>query len=882
MKEYDYEDESFEIHTGMKSPFEDIEVPKEQMPEEYRERKTLEEELSKLAPDSVHYLNFLQSLKKLNEEIRELTTPTKDGWPILDQLRKESLMKLYMETGENLQQFLKETAGQKPANESSEINTNRNDEIKTNEINTNRNDNIIETRTSRNDEINTDRNDNIIEIRTSRNDEINTDRNDNIIEIRTSRKDEIKTSEIDDIIEIKTNEIKTNEIKEKDEPVGKAQETLAARKIARQLGNLIVSDYRALQRCDPKSEKTFLSVLDDSRTKVYEYPTYKKINTTRGGMSVRYELQTEGPDGKMIRGYFAEKENYDVISSLEKVGPQVAKKAANPQGAVMIRDFLKNYMEHYADKAYADKEHPTDRNQFETWYQFFSNLGEEKFADTQKNKLVAEMAAVYGLRAKDITTMCGSQALDLMVRKISKIKDTFMLTSAMNIPVGARKDTRNSAMSTVAGLLGVQDLVVYSRPMKIRKADGTMIEGTFMAEADGFDPNRPGQDIRRLVKQAGRERAMTGGGGDFLKQIADLQALDFICGNGDRHAANLFIQIDQYGHFVGVQGIDNDLSFGLNGKDFKNNKREMVVPKNMGVISKSMADRILQLKPEHLEFALRGQVEAITIQGATQRLKKMQNTIINSREKLSKDPKEIRYPYIRELADEEWDTIDPEKLYKDEKHENLFSKVWKDIPQLGYRFDNPAGENEMATIGTTNRAEFAGVSQVVRETKAQEELLRKAVEKSKYATEDYRKLQEAMTNYREKAEKIYNRILNARKNYTKRGGRVKDVEMIVNRYVSRADLADMKTAAAKVREAAKTYYERAGAEVRNRGGKAKDITRMEKMKAATKNIYKAMKDHAEIREEEYKMLQKNQRRQTEDMMKHLKQNPQNKGRGPVL
>ena len=876
MKEYDYEDESFEIHTGMKSPFEDIEVPKEQMPEEYRERKTLEEELSKLAPDSVHYLNFLQSLKKLNEEIRELTTPTKDGWPILDQLRKESLMKLYMETGENLQQFLKETAGQKPADESSEINTNRNDEIKTNEIKTNEIDEIITN------EINTDRNDNIIEIRTSRNDEINTNRNDDIIEIRTSRKDEIKTSEIDDIIEIKTNEIKTNEIKEKDEPVGKAQETLAARKIARQLGNLIVSDYRALQRCDPKSEKTFLSVLDDSRTKVYEYPTYKKINTTRGGMSIRYELQTEGPDGKMIRGYFAEKETYDVISSLEKVGPQVAKKAANPQGAVMIRDFLKNYMEHYADKAYADKEHPTDRNQFETWYQFFSNLGEEKFADTQKNKLVAEMAAVYGLRAKDITTMCGSQALDLMVRKISKIKDTFMLTSAMNIPVGARKDTRNSAMSTVAGLLGVQDLVVYSRPMKIRKADGTMIEGTFMAEADGFDPNRPGQDIRRLVKQAGRERAMTGGGGDFLKQIADLQALDFICGNGDRHAANLFIQIDQYGHFVGVQGIDNDLSFGLNGKDFKNNKREMVVPKNMGVISKSMADRILQLKPEHLEFALRGQVEAITIQGATQRLKKMQNTIINSREKLSKDPKEIRYPYIRELADEEWDTIDPEKLYKDEKHENLFSKVWKDIPQLGYRFDNPAGENEMATIGTTNRAEFAGVSQVVRETKAQEELLRKAVEKSKYATEDYRKLQEAMTNYREKAEKIYNRILNARKNYTKRGGRVKDVEMIVNRYVSRADLADMKTAAAKVREAAKTYYERAGAEVRNRGGKAKDITRMEKMKAATKNIYKAMKDHAEIREEEYKMLQKNQRRQTEDMMKHLKQNPQNKGRGPVL
>jgi hypothetical protein len=183
---------------------------------------------------------------------------------------------------------------------------------------------------------------------------------------------------------------------------------------------------------------------------------------------------------------------------------------------------------------------------------------------------------------------------------------------------------------------------------------------------------------------------------------------------------------------------------------------------------------------------------------------------------------------------------------------------------------------EMTTIGTANRAEFAGISQTIRDAKQYEEQLRKAVGKQKYATADYRKLQTALTEYREKAEKIYNRILKSRKDYAKTKG-TKDVEAVTNRYVSRADLADMTTAAAKVKAAATTYYNNAEAEVQNRGSRPDDVARMQKMKDATRNIYDKISNLTKLREEEQKTLQKNQRRQTEDMLKQMKKKAPDKG-----
>ena len=160
MREKEYEDEEleeeFEIYTGERKSVKAVNAPEEQLPDEYQKRKKFLTDLSRLEPPNAFYPPFLQALKDLNQEIRVLTTPNKDGWPILDRERKATLMRLYMETAERLQEFLKQKRSKSKDDEiiTNEINTNRiiTNEIKEDEIITNR----ISTHEIKEDEINID------------------------------------------------------------------------------------------------------------------------------------------------------------------------------------------------------------------------------------------------------------------------------------------------------------------------------------------------------------------------------------------------------------------------------------------------------------------------------------------------------------------------------------------------------------------------------------------------------------------------------------------------------------------------------------------------------------------------------------------------------
>lgn len=48
----------------------------------------------------------------------------------------------------------------------------------------------------------------------------------------------------------------------------------------------------------------------------------------------------------------------------------------------------------------------------------------------------------------------------------------------------------------------------------------------------------------------------------LLEKLNDLQWLDALCAQGDRHGQNYLVEQDADGHVVGVLGIDNDQSFG--------------------------------------------------------------------------------------------------------------------------------------------------------------------------------------------------------------------------------------------------------------------------------------------------------------------------------
>ncbi|MCR5212992.1 MAG: hypothetical protein K6E10_01120 [Eubacterium sp.] len=189
----------------------------------------------------------------------------------------------------------------------------------------------------------------------------------------------------------------------------------------------------------------------------------------------------------------------------------------------------------------------------------------------------------------------------------------------LEIPEGARIDNRNTCMSAVASLLGVSDLVARSDNMKYIDEHGNELEGTFMDFADGLDmDNNPDLQVYASKKPLGRLDKL-------MPRIADLQVLDFLCMNVDRHTGNLSYKVDKDGNIIDLQGFDNDSSFG--DRDVK----ELDISK-LVVVSSQMAEKLSKITPQMMKFALRGRgLSETEIDRAGERLVKLKDAIENKK-----------------------------------------------------------------------------------------------------------------------------------------------------------------------------------------------------------------------------------------------------------
>lgn len=151
--------------------------------------------------------------------------------------------------------------------------------------------------------------------------------------------------------------------------------------------------------------------------------------------------------------------------------------------------------------------------------------------------------------------------------------------------------------------MGCGHLLASAEPMEII-VGGKKVEGVFMEAAEGSDLGRlkkddPLYDINILSVE----------NPEFLQQITDLQVLDFICGNVDRHKENMVYQLKSTEGkapvFVGVKGIDNDCAFGtpkiVEGKQIM----RMVNPDFMQYITPAMAVKVNELKKDMFILALK-------------------------------------------------------------------------------------------------------------------------------------------------------------------------------------------------------------------------------------------------------------------------------------
>ncbi len=158
-------------------------------------------------------------------------------------------------------------------------------------------------------------------------------------------------------------------------------------------------------------------------------------------------------------------------------------------------------------------------------------------------------------------------------------------------------DKRNSAMSTMAEMMKRSGLVAPARSVKV-KVGGKELVGTFMKFAEGEDLSQVQQDSP--LTKVNVEDMLTP---ESVSSVADLQVLDYVCGNVDRHQKNMFYKLDttdpQHPKCVGVQGIDNDFSFCAHAEG-----KSMADIVNMKIIRKETADTLFSMKPEMIKTVL--------------------------------------------------------------------------------------------------------------------------------------------------------------------------------------------------------------------------------------------------------------------------------------
>ena len=257
----------------------------------------------------------------------------------------------------------------------------------------------------------------------------------------------------------------------------------------------------------------------------------------------------------------------------------------------------------------------------------------------------------------------------------NKFKEmTLALATAMNASNLMKKSglhegdhiaERAAAMSDVASALGYPEMLVGSRRVTVKYGDKE-IPGVMMdpAGADLVDPSNistghPFFDMDPTQYD----------GKEMLSSLADLQVIDYLCGNTDRHGHNFFMRMDftepEKPKLLGVQGIDNDNSFGDLKKGGVHN---LAKSENLKIITPKMADAISNMKAEQLQSILSPyQLSEAQVSAAKYRLKKLQSMIKNGREEINLPLNEAgkiinRKESIHIVKDEEWEKLTLDSL----------------------------------------------------------------------------------------------------------------------------------------------------------------------------------------------------------------------------
>lgn len=212
---------------------------------------------------------------------------------------------------------------------------------------------------------------------------------------------------------------------------------------------------------------------------------------------------------------------------------------------------------------------------------------------------------------ESLTIMAGREVSDFDEEEIKAIVDYHKEISKANnmgetaketagISAGSEMSKRNVATSRMAHMLGMDGNVAFAENVTVVD-NGVEMKGSFMATAKGYD-SRSTSGMEFLAE---KEFDLTSP--SLQRDINRMQVFDMLCGQVDRHGGNFFYQVDanpvngKY-KITGLQGIDNDMSFGLINLDRW--KSQMTPIKELNLIDEDLLQSLRELTPEKVEYTM--------------------------------------------------------------------------------------------------------------------------------------------------------------------------------------------------------------------------------------------------------------------------------------
>ncbi len=401
-------------------------------------------------------------------------------------------------------------------------------------------------------------------------------------------------------------------------------------------------DLQHLHSVQRHGNETLPDLIEEARTHVHDV-SGQALELSGGQMSSRIAVTVPGENGD-VRGFFTESVSTNREGEIERIRRETLEK--HPELAeVLANTQLQNHTIVFSLNRIESNRMVGRNDVLQEWL-------EQVIPDRAVRKRLAKDGAMLSAFVSFI------EQYETLGRKY----DTY---DANKLGENDRIDQRNCAMSAIADLMGMQDLLAHAEPVQITfTKDGReqTLTGSFMHFAEGEDVMRqiPGQGLLNV------DAPVDGDTASVKKQLADLQVLDYICGNVDRHNANLFYQLDesdpQHPRVVGIQGIDNDASFTTYTKpaDFA----RMPAPSHMQAIRSQTAAVVEGLDRDILKTMLRNyNLTEAQLDAVWTRTQNLQNAIRDGREFYRDEPEDVfKVDHLRVMDDDAFERVSLERL----------------------------------------------------------------------------------------------------------------------------------------------------------------------------------------------------------------------------